>query len=374
MKVLITGISGMLGVDLYRTLKGEYQLVGLDTRDFPSVSFASPPIHKVDITDFKAIKELFHQLIPDFVIHAAAYTDVDGCEKSPDKAHKINAVGTQNVALYCWKFGIPLIYISTDFVFGGDEKVPYVEFDEPCPLNVYGRSKLAGENHVKSLLYRFFIVRTSWLYGPYGKNFVKTILRLAGEKSELKVVNDQVGSPTYTWDLAQQIKKLLLAYEKLVSSSAEQIRSSGAIHGTLSDKSDRYNTIDGSSGAIHGTRSRGFSPVSHEPEGSTPEDKALEIEQRKIVLERELNKLYGIYHITNSGSCSWYEFAQEILRLAGIKGVRLIPITSKELTRPASRPKFSVLDNHRLKQKTGGSMRQWKEALGDYFEDQKGNK
>ncbi len=311
MKVLITGISGMLGVDLYRTLKGEYQVVGLDTRDFPSVSFASPPIHKVDITDFKAIKELFHQLIPDFVIHAAAYTDVDGCEKSPDKAHKINAVGTQNVALYCWKFGIPLIYISTDFVFGGDKKVPYVEFDEPCPLNVYGRSKLAGENHVKSLLYRFFIIRTSWLYGPWGKNFVKTILRLAGEKSELKVVNDQVGSPTYTWDLSQQIKKLLLAYEELISSSAEQITD---------------------------------------------------------------DKLYGIYHITNSGSCSWYEFAQEILRLAGIKGVRLIPITSKELTRPAPRPKFSVLDNHRLKQKIGGSMRQWKEALEDYFEDQKGNK
>ena len=319
MKILITGISGMLGVDLYRVLRGEshkapkvlrdkYEIVGLDTKDFPFPSplreegsgegedeSPSPPIHKVDITDFKAIKELFSQLIPDFVIHTAAYTDVDGCEKNPDKAHKINAAGAQNVALLCWKLDIPLMYISTDFVFGGESKVPYAEFDEPCPINVYGKSKLAGEEYVKSLLDKFFIIRTSWLYGRWGKNFVETILKLAREKSELKVVRNQVGSPTYTLDLSQQIKKLLLAYEE------------------------------------------------------------------------QKNALYGIYHITNSGSCSWYEFAQEILRLAGIRGVRLVPITSKELARPAPRPRFSVLNNYRLKRKLGSSMRQWKEALKDYL-------
>lgn len=292
MKILISGISGMLGVDLYQVLGKEHQVTGLDRRDFPCSP--SPSVSKIDITDLEAVKELFSRLTPHFVIHAAAYTDVDGCEKDADKAYQVNALGTRNIALACQKLDIPLLYLSTDFVFRGNEEVPYSEFDEPHPVNIYGKSKLAGENYLKSFLSRYFIVRTSWLYGKWGKNFVATILKLAREKSILKVIDDQVGSPTYTKDLSQQIKRLVVT------------------------------------------------------------------------------ELYGIYHITNSGRCSWYQFAQEILKLAGIKGVKLIPITSEELARPAPRPKFSVLDNYCLRLSLGDAMREWKEALKEYMEKNEG--
>jgi len=287
MKILITGISGMLGIDLYQTLREEYEVTGLDRRDFPCSP--SPSVNKIDITDLEAVKELFYWLTPHFVIHAAAYTDVDGCEKDADKAYKVNALGTRNIALACQKLDIPVLYVSTDFVFRGDKETPYDEFDVPAPMNIYGKSKLAGENYLKSFLSRYFIVRSSWLYGRWGKNFVTTVLKLAREKSVLKVVDDQVGSPTYTKDLSQQIKRLVAT------------------------------------------------------------------------------ELYGTYHITNSGRCSWYEFAQEILKLAGIKGVKVTPITSEELARPAARPKFSVLENYCLRLSLGNGMREWKEALRDFL-------
>ena len=204
MKILITGISGMLGIDLYQTLREEYEVTGLDRKDFPCSP--SPSVNKIDITDLEAVKKLFSRLAPHFIIHAAAYADVDGCEKDADKAYKVNALGTRNIALACQKLDIPLLYLSTDFVFRGDKENPYDEFDEPHPVNIYGKSKLAGENYLKSFLSRYFIVRTSWLYGRWGKNFVATILKLAREKSMLKVVDDQMGSPTYTKDLSQQIK------------------------------------------------------------------------------------------------------------------------------------------------------------------------
>ena len=279
----------MLGVDLYETLGEEYEVVGLDIKDFPSTSLPSPSLHKVDITDGHGLRKLFHQLASDFVIHTAAYTDVDGCEENPDRAHMVNALGTRNIALICQKKNIPLVYVSTDFVFDGKKNHPYTELDEPHPLNVYGKSKLAGENYVRSFLERYFIVRTSWLYGRYGKNFVETILKLASQKRELRVVNDQVGSPTYTKDLAQETKKLL----------------------------------SGSS--------------------------------------------YGIYHITNSGSCSWYEFAEETLELAGLRRVKVKPITSKELNRPARRPQFSVLKSTSSGWGAEDTMRPWKEALREYI-------
>ena len=292
MRILISGISGMLGVDLYQVLGKEHQVTGLDRRDFPCSP--SPSVSKIDITDLEAVKELFSRLTPHFVIHAAAYTDVDGCEKDADKAYQVNALGTRNIALACQKLDIPLLYLSTDFVLRGNKEAPYSEFDEPHPVNVYGKSKLAGESYLRSFLSRYFIVRTSWLYGKWGENFVATILKLAREESTLKVVNDQVGSPTYTKDLSQQIKRLVAT------------------------------------------------------------------------------ELYGIYHITNSGRCSWYEFAQEILRLAGIKGVKLTPLTSEELARPAPRPKFSVLDNYCLRLSLGDGMREWKEALEEYMEKDEG--
>lgn len=289
MKVLITGMSGMLGVDLYQTLREDYDVLGVDTRDFPAPPF--PPINKIDITDFKATKELFYRLAPHFVIHSAAYADVDGCEENPDRAYKVNALGTHNIALICQKLDIPLLYVSTDFVFRGDKETPYTEFDEPDPMNIYGKSKLAGENYLKSFLSRYFIVRTSWLYGKWGKNFVATILRSAREKSTLRVVDDQIGSPTYSKDLSQQIRKLVES------------------------------------------------------------------------------ELYGIYHITNSGRCSWHQFARKIVELAQIREVKVIPITSEELARHAPRPKFSVLDNYCLRLSLRNEMREWREALKDFLEN-----
>jgi len=289
MKILITGISGMLGVDLYQILRDGYEIDGLDIKDFPSTPFSSPSVHKGDITNLHELKAVFLELNPDFVIHMAAYTDVDGCERDPARAYKVNALGTQNVCLASQDLHIPVMYIGTDFVFDGKKNHPYTELDEPHPLNVYGKSKLAGENYVRSFLERYFIVRTSWLYGRYGKNFVETILKLASQKRELRVVNDQVGSPTYTKDLAQETKKLL----------------------------------SGSS--------------------------------------------YGIYHITNSGSCSWYEFAEETLELAGLRRVKVKPITSKELNRPARRPQFSVLKSTSSGWGAEDTMRPWKEALREYI-------
>lgn len=289
MKVLITGISGMLGVDLYQTLKEKHEVVGFDLKEFPSTSFSPSPVQRGDITRIDEVKRAFNELAPQMVIHAAAYTDVDGCERDPDKAYKVNTLGTRNVCLASQEPNIPIIYISTDFVFDGNQDSPYLEFDQPHPISIYGRSKLAGEEYVKTLLNKYFVVRTSWLYGHYGRNFVETMLQLASQKKELKVVNNQVGSPTYTRDLSGKIKELL--------------------------------------------------PT----------------------------ELYGIYHITNSGSCSWYEFAREILELAGIKGAQLKPITSEELDRPASRPKFSVLENYCLRLALGKSMRDWQEALRDYI-------
>jgi len=289
LKILITGISGMLGVDLYQTLRKDYEVVGFDLKEFPPTSFSPPLVQRGDITSIDEVKRAFSELTLQMVVHAAAYTDVDGCEKNPDKAHEINALGTQNVCLVCQDLDVPVTYISTDFVFDGSKNSPYLESDQPHPISIYGSSKLAGERYVKSLLERYFIVRSSWLYGLYGKNFAETILKLAEEKEELAVVDDQVGSPTYTRDLSRKIKELLLT------------------------------------------------------------------------------KLYGVYHITNSGSCSWYEFAREILKLGGIKGVELKPITSEELSRPARRPRFSVLKNYRLREILGDSMRDWREALRDYI-------
>jgi len=290
LKILITGISGMLGVDLCQVLREEHEVVGFDLKEFPSVPFSSAPlVHRGDIARIDEVKRVFHEVVPHLVVHTAGYTDVDGCEKNPDKAYKVNTLGTQNVCRAAQDLGIPVMYISTDFVFDGSKNSPYLESDQPHPISTYGRSKLAGEEYVKNLLKEYFVVRTSWLYGRYGKNFVETILKLAEEQEELTVVDDQVGSPTYTRDLSRKIKELLSA------------------------------------------------------------------------------KLYGVYHITNSGSCSWYEFAREILKLAGIKGVAVMPITSEELDRPAPRPRFSILENCRLRLALGNSMKNWKEALSDYI-------
>ncbi|MFZ5435628.1 MAG: dTDP-4-dehydrorhamnose reductase [Bacillota bacterium] len=275
-KVLITGAAGQLGADLVKVLgHGGCQVIPAGRADF-------------DITDLEATVKFITGAQPDAVVHSAAFTDVDACESQREKAFAVNSLGARNVAVAARKVDAKLFYISTDYVFDGLKEGSYFEFDRPNPLNVYGRSKLWGEELVKEQLQKFFIIRTAWLYGRVGRNFVKTMLMLGREKWELQVVNDQRGTPTYTGDLALQIKELL--------------------------------------------------PT----------------------------ELYGTYHCSSQGACTWYEFAVEIFRLAGLS-VRVKPVTTEEFRRPAKRPKNSVLENFALNLEGLDIMPHWKESLEKFM-------
>jgi len=285
-KILVTGSGGMLGRALCRKLSEGYEVVGLDinsTTDFISC----------DITDKDMVTASISTVKPDMVIHAAAWTDVDGCEKDPAKARKINTEGTANVADTCSDLDIPILYLSTDFVFDGSKKIPYVEGDRPNPLSVYAKSKFEGEKKV-SALKKYIILRTGWLYGSGGKNFIDAILNKAKKEKEIEVVNDQLGTPTYTKDLANAILKLL--------------------------------------------------NISH-------------------------NKLWGIYHVSNKGEVSWFDYAKEIVKEAKINNVKVVPIKSTELKRPAKRPAYSVLDNTKFEKTVNFRMRSWQEALKEYMDE-----
>ena len=306
LKVLITGSSGMLGMDLAKELRKDYDVFGVDL---------VRSIYKADITNRQSIASVIKEVSPDIVIHTAALTDVDGCERDKKKAYRINSDGTKNVALACKSVGAVLVYISTDFVFDGKKKRPYLESDKTGPLGVYADSKLRGEAAVKKVLKKYFILRTSWLYGKNGKNFVAhkandrsrhkickanfvdTIVAKAKGLGCLKVVDDQVGSPTYTIDLAK------------------------AIHRLIDKASTQYARRD---------------------------------------------TQYGVYHITNLKSVSWYEYARTIVKLAKVRA-EVLPISSDELDRPAKRPAMSVLDNSKFMRFTGYKMRDWKTALKEYL-------
>lgn len=277
-KILVTGAKGMMGSDLMKVLsqKKEYNLIGATRSDF-------------DITDNSQTLQFLKDKRPDIVVHAAAYTKVDDCESHPETAYKVNEAGTKNVASGCKDINAKLICISTDYVFNGRKNTPYLENDMPEPLSVYGDSKLKGELAVQDILNDFIIVRTSWLFGRNGNNFISAILKQAEKTKIIKVVNDQTGSPTYTIDLSHAI-------ERLISCNAK-----------------------------------------------------------------------GIFNVTNSGDCSWYQFAKKILELAGIKGVDVVPITSEELKRPAQRPAYSVLNCSKFKNTTNYQMRRWEDALKDYL-------
>lgn len=280
MRVVITGAGGMLGQALQKQLSKNYDIIALSRE-------------QLDITDYGTVKEYITAHKPDVVINAAAFTNVDGCESEQDKAFLVNAVGPRNLAVICNEINATLVQVSTDYVFDGKGTQPYGEFDKTGPVSVYGKSKLAGEELVRVLMNKFFIVRTAWLFGEGGHNFVRTILRLANEKDYLTVVNDQLGVPTYTQDLARAIGQLI----------------------------------------------------------ST--------------------NFFGIYHITNSEPCSWYEFAREILEQAGISNTEVKPIKSYELNRPAPRPSFSVLDNKFWRLAGFPELRSHKEALKEYLNNLK---
>ncbi len=195
MKIALTGSDGMLGCDISNVFS-DVELIAFTLSDF-------------DVTDLDKTLSIIKEIKPDYLIHSAAYTDVDGSEHDPDKAYLVNGVGTRNITMACEEIKCPVIYISSDYVFDGTKQEPYNEWDTPNPINQYGLSKLLGEKFVTSLTNRFYIVRTSWLYGKNGKNFVDTISKLLLERDEIEVVDDQVGSPTYTYDLARKLKELI---------------------------------------------------------------------------------------------------------------------------------------------------------------------
>lgn len=275
MRILITGVRGQLGLALQRTL-AQHQAVGFD-------------LPEVDITDFGATLSAVQDAAPEIVIHCAAYTDVDGCARNPDLAYRVNALGTQNVALACRQVGAKLVHISTNEVFAGDLISGYEEWRPLNPRNAYGRSKAAAEAHVRNLLHEYYIVRTAWLFAPGGRNFIHAILRRARETGQVRVVTDEVGNPTYVNDLATGIGHLM--------------------------------------------------ETGH----------------------------FGTYHFTNTGACSRWQFALEILRQANLADdVRNVPILSLSFQRPSSPPPFAALHNINGAA-VGVTFRPWQDALADYL-------
>ncbi len=277
MRIAVTGAGGQLGRDVVRTLSESHETHGFG-RD------------ELDVANLDQTRRIVQAVRPEAIIHCAAYTAVDLAESEEDAAYRVNAVGTRNVALAAGDVGAKICYISTDYVFDGKAAAPYREYDSTNPQSVYGKSKRAGEQLVQTLSAKYFIVRTSWVYGAHGNNFVKTMLRLAGERDRLKVVDDQKGSPTYTVDLSRFLAQLIVT--------------------------DRY----------------------------------------------------GIYHATNAGVCSWFEFARAIFEEAGA-AVEVEPCATEEFPRPAPRPLYSALDRQSIRTNGFPDLRPWREALKECIQE-----
>lgn len=276
MKVLVTGVRGQLGYDVVNELeKRGHTAVGVD-------------VQEMDITDARAVRRVLTETCPDGVIHCAAYTAVDAAEDNVELCRQVNAVGTENVAAVCKDLGCKLMYISTDYVFNGQGTRPWEPDDEREPLNVYGQTKYEGELAVEQLE-KYFIVRIAWVFGVNGKNFIKTMLNLGRTRDSLTVVDDQIGSPTYTYDLARLLVDM--------------------------------------------------------------------IETEK----------YGRYHATNEGLCTWYEFACEIFKQAGIQ-VKVTPVASDQYPAKAKRPMNSRMDKSKLTANGFRPLPPWQDALGRYLE------
>ncbi|MFJ7736032.1 dTDP-4-dehydrorhamnose reductase [Lysinibacillus sp. NPDC097287] len=276
MKIMVTGANGQLGQELVRQLSSsEHELFAFTKTE-------------LDITDIEKVVAVCNDIQPNIIINAAAYTNVDGAETNQELAFRVNGIGQRNLAVAAEKIGAKICYISTDYVFNGQANSPYTEYMNVDPLGIYGQSKYEGEFLTKTLSTKYFIVRTAWVYGEFGPNFVKTMLKLAEEKPEIGVVHDQIGSPTYTVDLAE------------------------------------------------------------------------------FLIELVQTEKYGIYHCTNSGTCSWYEFANEIFKVTE-KDIVVNPLTSEQFPRPAKRPTYSVLGDLSLHVNGFTPRRHWKDALYDYL-------
>ncbi|MEX0650138.1 MAG: dTDP-4-dehydrorhamnose reductase [Candidatus Andersenbacteria bacterium] len=275
MKLLIIGAKGMLGSTLSEVF-GDLRPECWDREE-------------IDITNFEQTREAIAALQPDVIINAAAFTDVDAAETNRQAALAVNETGVRNLALAAKQVDATLIHYSTDYVFPGTQAKGYAEIDAPGPaVNVYGESKLAGERALNEVKPNYYLLRTAWLYGPNGKNFVETMLALANKHDHLNVVEDQWGSPTFTKDVARFTRTLL-----------------------------------------------------------------------------EEQYPFGIYHAVNSGTASWFQFAQKIFEHTDY-GVVVKPTTSAEFPRPATRPTYSVLKNIQ-----GPAMRPWQDALGEYMRERK---
>lgn len=280
MKVLVTGVNGQLGHDVVNELeKRGMEAVGTDIND-------------MDITDAESVDRVIKAESPDAVIHCAAYTAVDAAEDNEEICRRINVDGTQHIADVCKELDIKMIYISTDYVFGGQGERPWEPDDERAPQSVYGQTKYEGELAVQNTLSKYFIVRIAWVFGVNGKNFVKTMLRLSENHDRITVVNDQFGSPTYTYDLA------------------------------------------------------------------------------RLLVDMVLTEKYGIYHATNEGICSWYEFACAIFKEAGIK-MDVVPVTTAEYGAKANRPYNSRMSKEKLAENGFEKLPAWQDALKRYLAELK---
>lgn len=278
MKVLVTGVKGQLGYDVMAELaKRNIEAIGVD-------------IDEMDITDKISVEKVIGEAAPDVVVHCAAYTAVDAAEDNEALCRRVNADGTRNIAEVCKKLDCKMVYISTDYVFDGQGTRPWEPDDERHPLNVYGQTKYEGELAVQENLSKYFIVRIAWVFGKNGKNFVKTMLKLAETHDKLTVVNDQFGSPTYTYDLARLLVDMI--------------------------QTDKY----------------------------------------------------GIYHATNEGICTWYEFACEIFKQAGVK-IEVMPVPASEYPAKAKRPENSRLDKSKLTENGFERLPSWQDALRRYIKE-----
>ena len=278
MKVLVTGTKGQLGYDVVNELeKRGHTAVAVD-------------IEEMDITDAVSVERVIAEAEVEAVIHCAAYTAVDAAEDNVEICRRVNAEGTENIAKVCKKLDLKMIYISTDYVFDGEGERPWEPDDERHPLNVYGQTKYEGELAVEKYLEKYFIVRIAWVFGVNGKNFIKTMLKLSETHEELNVVDDQVGSPTYTYDLAVLLVDMV--------------------------ESDKY----------------------------------------------------GRYHATNEGLCTWYEFAKEIFRQAGVE-VKVNPVTSDMFPAKAKRPKNSRMSKDKLDANGFHRLPTWQDALERYLSE-----
>lgn len=279
MVVLVTGANGQLG-----------QAIQYIAKNYLNLNFVFCNSTDLDISNKENCQAVFHKIKPNFCINAAAYTAVDKAELEQDKAELINVIGAKNLAETCNEFDTKLIHISTDFVFDGSNDKPYSETDIPNPKGVYGQTKLDGEKAIQAVFSKYYIIRTSWVYSQFGNNFMKTMLRLASERTSLSVVNDQIGTPTNAVDLADCLMTII---------SSQHL---------------------------------------------TP------------------NTQNGIYHFSNEGQCSWYDFAKEIFEINQVN-IDLIAIPTSEFPTPAERPKYSVLDKSKIKSTFGITIKNWQESL-----------